>query len=183
MSAGINESADENMERRCEGAMGDTEMTKAAKHVNCCSDGGGGKGSVMENDWIDDAWMGDEWMGEEMVEDQTMEDGNVMDEVMLDEAVMDEAVMDAHLEAHWEVHDEEANDMQGSEKGTQAGAFSAGEKTEVTYHTLLPRYLQDALRRAAGSYGAGTLKRQIMVNHAAAAAAREFPQRFVHEEE
>lgn len=49
------------------------------------------------------------------------------------------------------------------------------------YHTLLPRFLQDALRRAAQQHEAGSFARRCAVEHAVAKAKFEYPLGFRHD--
>ena len=55
------------------------------------------------------------------------------------------------------------------------------ENTLPCYHTLLPRYLQDALKRAAQPHGKSAFERQCEIDRVALSAKTEYPKGFKHD--
>lgn len=64
----------------------------------------------------------------------------------------------------------------------QALSDSLPSNTWPDYHGLLPRYLQDALKRAAHSYPDQPFSRLCEIEHVMQMARSEFPKGFKHED-
>lgn len=67
--------------------------------------------------------------------------------------------------------------IQKSEKNEKAKQSSQANVSE-NYHTLLPRYLQDSLKRAASSNTLNEFERQCEIDRVARSAKTEYPKGF-----